>query len=144
MLTCQVSLPARVQPGEAVPLHFRLGNPSGERLWVLGWQSPLEGLRHPFVEITGPRGAVAYGGPMFKRGDPDAAAYHLIPPGEHLDAIVDLRLAYDFDASGRYRVRYVGGLLDVVAAPAVPPRDRAHWRPQLLHCQKTTLIVSIP
>jgi hypothetical protein len=141
VLDCHLAVPAVVVAGQAVPMTFELVNRSQQTLWLLDWNTPLEGLRAPFVHIAGPTGDVAYLGPQFKRGDPDAAQYRQIAPGARLQATVDLAQAYALAVPGRYRVTYDMALLDVVTPPSTPPRARSAWRSRLLQCNTPTFQV---
>jgi hypothetical protein len=133
-LTCTLALAPRSVVGQPVMLTFTLHNRGTQALAVLEWGTPLEGARSDAFEITGPRGRVAYTGPMLKRGDPGVAAYHRIEPGQTLTATLDLASVYDLSRPGSYRLRWQGHLHDVVALPAPLPRLRDSFSPHALTC----------
>ncbi len=49
---------------------------------------------------------VPYGGESVNLGAPTAADYHVLAPGEVVDATVNLSKAYNVSAPGSYRIRY--------------------------------------
>lgn len=144
MLECRLSLPKTVALGQPVPLDFALSNPGRKLLWVLAWNTPLEGLRNRFLRVTGPAGEIGYRGPMFKRGEPTAEHYRRVPAGGAIHGEIDLALAYAFDRPGRYTVEFTGGLHDVIVAPARPPRTLAQLRAQPLPCSAAEVEVLAP
>ena len=133
-LACELQIAKAQTIGQPVTLSFTLRNTGARAAWVLAWNTPLEGLRGRFLRVTGPKGELAYLGPQFKRAQPDGAQYHRVAAGQSLSASVDLGLAYALDAPGRYRLTYTGHLLDVVQAPAQPPRAMDDFQPQQLRC----------
>lgn len=139
MLECRTALPEQATAGEPVMLQFDLVNHGKHALWVLDWNTPIEGLRNRFLLVRGPGGEVPYRGPMFKRGQPGIDHYHEIAPGMSLHAEVDLSLAYRFAEPGRYHIRYIGNLLDVVAPPAKPPRLNDAWHAMALACPERAI-----
>src|SRR4051812_12353323 len=65
-LECGLRVPAQVRAGEAVPVHFRLTNRSGESLAVLTWRTPLEGTFGNDFRVTRDGEELPYQGPMVK------------------------------------------------------------------------------
>jgi hypothetical protein len=114
-LDCRLSTRVAAAPDQAVWLEFELTNRGSAPIWVLSWNTPIEGLRNRYLAVNGPAGEVPYRGPMFKRGRPTAEQYRRIEPGQSLRAEVDLRSAFDLSAPGQYELRYTGRILDVVA-----------------------------
>ncbi len=69
----------------------------GDEATELTW-SPFEVMRN------GAR--VPYSGKLVKRAAPTNADYRVLPPGEAVNAKVNISSAYDLSAPGTYRVRY--------------------------------------
>ncbi|WP_284100844.1 hypothetical protein [Parachitinimonas caeni] len=133
-LECKLTLPASGKAGSPVELGFELISHDKRTLWVLGWNTPLEGLRNVFLRVSRDGEEVPYVGPMFKRGNPAREAYRQIRPGGSLHASVELGLAYDLSKPGVYRVEWAGKLFDVIAAPKRPPRPLSQHQMQALEC----------
>jgi len=112
-----------------VQVGFTLENLSAEPLWVLVWNTPLEGLWGNAFRVSRDGTELRYRGPMVKRGDPGADDYRRIEPGKPLTAEVDLAKAYDLSAPGEYRVEFVGRLHDVARVGEPVPRKRDEHRP---------------
>lgn len=68
------------------------------------WQLPSNIAESKLFNISRDGVAVAYNGPMIKRGLPDAADFAILRAGETLRSVVDLSQAYDFSRSGQYVV----------------------------------------
>ncbi|QDQ28099.1 protease [Chitinimonas arctica] len=141
MLACQLLAPPPLPSGHAVMLGFRLRNTGKDTVWVLDWNTPLEGLRNRFLRIRGPAGELDYEGPMFKRGQPQLQQYRRIDAGQAIEAEIELTLAYDFSRPGKYRVEFTGHLHDMLKAPAQPPRGQAALVPQGLSCPAVEITV---
>ena len=143
-LECRLTAPARVRAGEPVVVHFALANRSGRALLVLTWRSPLEGLLGNDWRITreGAADEVAYAGPMVKRGAPEAEDYQALAAGGTAEADVELSLAYDLSAPGRYRVALRGGLMDVADEGQPVPRPFEAHRAMPLACGEVVVEVA--
>jgi hypothetical protein len=111
-LACSFKLASPAKLGGPVKLWVQLLNTGKQTLWVLPWNSPLEGLFNAYLQVLGPQGELPYQGPMIKRGAPSPADYLRVAPGHSLSATLDLKLAYDFQRSGAYEVRWESGLID--------------------------------
>lgn len=121
-LACTLSVAPRVRAGEPLMLRFQLTNRTGQPLYVLDWHSPLEGLLSRMLQVTRDGQDVPYRGPMVKRGDPGAEDYRAVAPGASVEESIDVGLAYETAAPGRYRIAFAGPLLDVVTDAAEVPR----------------------
>jgi peptidyl-Lys metalloendopeptidase len=130
-LRCELVTRGRYAPGDAVRLRFALVNDGATALHVLRWYTPLEGLLGDVLAVRrdgGPR--LVYLGPKMKRGDPSAAEYLRLEPGERTASELELAAAYDVAAPGAYVVRFDGALADVVGGEeAAVPRPRGRHRP---------------
>jgi hypothetical protein len=139
---CALSAPAQVAAGQPVEVLFRLSNPSARPLFVLKWQTPLEGLRGNLFTVTRDGAEVPYQGPMLKRGDPSAQDYAQLAPGASVEARVNLGLTYDVAQPGRYRVAFRPELLDVVTDSAQVPHTRARFQAMPVQCPAVELLVT--
>jgi hypothetical protein len=138
-----ISCRLEIQPPSR--LRFELANSSESALWVLKWNTPLEGWKGTVLKVTRDGKEVPYQGRMFKRGDPGRDDYVEIPAGGKVDATVDLAEVYDVSRPGTYKVEADGDLIDVTAettdgTDAIPrPRDRHQGLP--LRCKAVTFRV---
>lgn len=81
-------------------------NTSSHVVRVPGWQLPSEFLQSKLFEVTRDGQAVAYEGPMIKRGLPQAREFVILQPGQSLRASVDLSAFYDLSRTGEYTVTF--------------------------------------
>ena len=123
-LQCSLTAPASVAAGQPVPLRFTLANRGSAAVQVLNWGTPLEGWFAAYVEVSRDGVAVAYRGPLVKRGDPAADEYVRIAAHRSRRAEVDLAQPFDVSVPGVYRVQPRITLFDVAAAGARVPRPR--------------------
>jgi hypothetical protein len=111
---------------QQVSLEIELENTSNMDLYVLTWQTPLEGLYCDCLKVVREgRDRVEYDGPMVKRGKPTANDYLEIKAGQSVTHTFDLARAYDVHLPGQYEVE-----LDTVAH-CVLPQLRAGLAPSL-------------
>lgn len=121
-LSCDLEVPKTVRRGEKIELIFTLHHQGPRPLWVLPWQTPIEGLvSSPFLILRGKR-PVAFKGRAVKRGMPKLEEYREIPPLSSQRYTVDLASAYDFQGPGRYTVAFDSLLFDVADDKAALPR----------------------
>jgi len=105
-LRATLEAPASLASGEVVTVKFTLTNNTAERLYVLKWFTPLEGLAGKIFRVERDGEAIPYGGILAKRGAPLPDEYILIDPGTPVSAEVDLATAYDFSRAGDYTFRF--------------------------------------
>ncbi|PTT77483.1 hypothetical protein DBR42_25100 [Pelomonas sp. HMWF004] len=123
----------------AVMLHFTLRNTGTRTLHLLRWGSPFEGgWFGRFVRVSTPQGELAFQGAMRKRGDPSAADYLPLPPGQTLEATLALGDAYALPATGTLQLKAGWRWHDVMAGGS-PPRPRAAHQGQDQDCGEVTL-----
>jgi hypothetical protein len=137
-LQCRLEAAPRQRAGGPVMVRLVLRNASRRALSVLSWGTPLEGLlSDAFVIREAGAGAsdpaLAYAGPMIKRGDPERDEYVRIAPRGETSAEVDLALAYDLARPGRYTIAFRGRLADVTSSRDLP-RPRARLEPRDVAC----------
>ncbi|WP_228530687.1 MULTISPECIES: protease [Myxococcaceae] len=131
-LECTLSVAPRVKQGEPMTLRFRLTNRGRETLYVLDWHTPLEGLRSRMLEVKRNGAELPYQGPLVKRAAPTADDYRELAPGASVDGEVDVGLAYDTAAPGRYALGFPGPLMDVAHARSEVPRETP--QPMAVRC----------
>jgi hypothetical protein len=143
-LDCTMSVAPSQRAGQPVELRFRLSNPTAQPLFVLKWQTPLEGMFGKNLQVTRDGVEVPFQGPMKKRGDPQASDYVTVPPGEPAEATVDVSLAYEMRQPGRYRIAFRNELMDVTAAKEEVPRTLAQLRSLPVQCPAVETTVVAP
>jgi hypothetical protein len=141
-LACSLSVASRFKVGEPVMVRFQLTNSSAQPVYVLGWNTPFEGLRNSFLQVTRDGTDIPYQGPMLKRGEPTAEDYVSIAPGASADAQVEASLAYDFSQPGHYRIAFRDELLDVATNKPELPHTRERFQPRSVQCPavETTIV----
>ena len=133
------ALTCRLEAQAPSRLRFELTNRSASALWVLKWNTPLEGWKGTVLRVTRDGKELPYQGRMFKRGDPAREDYVEIPAGGKVDATVDLAEVYDVSRPGTYKIEADGELIDVTAETIPRPRDRHQGLP--LDCKSVTFQV---
>lgn len=83
---------------------IEITNTSDRTVRVPGWQLPGQYLQSDLFEISRDGQAVAYEGPMIKRGLPQAADFVVLRPGQTYRTSVDLSAFYDLSRTGQYTV----------------------------------------
>jgi peptidyl-Lys metalloendopeptidase len=140
-LECRLEAVHPLVAGGPVALRFRLVNRTDGPLWVLRWNTPVEGWRGTIFTVTFQGTDLPYQGPMVKRGDPGREEYVEITPQDSLNVSLDLAEAYDVKRPGKYQVKVTGSLLDVAKDAAAVPRPRDRQQPMALKCEPLTLDV---
>lgn len=133
-LDCELSVAPRLTVGEPVRLRFRLVNRSARPVYVLEQRTPLEGHLGKFMRVTRDGVELPYEGIMVKRGPPEADDYVAIAPGGSAEAEVEISGAYNFRQPGRYRIEFLGELLDVAEAPSDVPRSLERYQSVQVSC----------
>ena len=123
ILRYRLEAEATYPAGGPASLVFTLENQSGQPVRVLAWYTPLEGLKGRVLKVTRDGKELLYRGRMVKRAVPRAEDYLLLGPGASTSATFDLAAAYDLSAPGRYRVEFVGRVLDVAPGGEAVPRS---------------------
>ena len=136
-------LECRIEPvaGSPTSLRFSLTNRTAAPLWVLRWNTPLEGWKGTVLTVSAKGTEIPYQGPMLKRGDPGREDYVEIPAGESASASVDLAEVYEVGQPGKYEVKVTGSLHDVAKDGASVPRPRDGHERMELRCEGITLEV---
>ena len=114
-LSATLKAPSSLPNGEAVRVTFTLTNHAPERLYVLTWYTPLEGIFGEIFRVEHDGQSIAYEGPLVMRGDPLPEHYVLLEPGASVSAEVDLATAYDFSQVGEYTIEFLSPRISHVA-----------------------------
>ena len=86
-LEALLALSPTLVSGEPVNLTFTLTNISPDRLFVLAWYTPLEGLAGEIFRVERDGRTVPYTGILAYRGDPSQSSYIELDPGESATAL---------------------------------------------------------
>lgn len=126
-IECALRVEEPLRAGGPVVLRFALSRSAGsdeKPVYALRWYTPLEGVRGNFLKVERDGAALAYQGPLVKRGDPSLEDYVEVYPGKPVEGTVDLGPAYDFSRPGSYSIEFKTGLADLVDEPTLLPRSR--------------------
>ncbi|HEX4966059.1 MAG TPA: M35 family metallo-endopeptidase [Thermoanaerobaculia bacterium] len=91
-------------------------NDSAEDVYLLRWQTALQGIEGNLFEVRVDGQPVPYTGRLYKRGTPQASDYIRIPAGGSRSADVELTQVYDFSRTGEYTLRYKVAVQDALRA----------------------------
>lgn len=139
-ITCKMSVPAKVRAGSPVSLTFELGNKGKKALYVLNWNTPLEGFFGRYLIVTGPQGEVEYGGAMVKRALPRREEYVILQPGGKVAKTVNLATVYEMKAAGSYRIEFVGPISDATTGKI--PRAFEQQTAPTIDCAPVTVEIT--
>lgn len=92
--------------GAPVLVHVTIANPGRQRVMLLRWRTPLDGVTAPLFAVTRDGADVPYAGRMAKRPEPTDADYVTLEPGASVTTDVDLAKLYALETPGRYTVAY--------------------------------------
>lgn len=87
-------------------LVFSMANESAATVHVLRWQTPFDGITTDLFRVERDGVEVAYTGPLYKRGVPQAKDYLELAPGASRTIEVDLSAYYDMKLGGQYSIVY--------------------------------------
>lgn len=108
-----VAQSAKSTPTESV--RWQITNTSNEAVYVLKWETPLDGLSRSIFEVSQNGKAVRYMDQVVHWGEPQANDFVKIAPGQTLGADVNLAASYEMTQAGSYNVRFDGQLSYVMA-----------------------------
>ena len=98
-----------------VVITFTIINKTEQDIYVLKWNTPLEGLRSDCLEVTVNGHRVKYDSMLAKRRKPRKEDYVLIEAGKSISTKVNLDEAYDVSEQGEYVVTFDESKLVIVA-----------------------------
>jgi peptidyl-Lys metalloendopeptidase len=103
-------------------------NDSARDLYVLRWQTPVNGIEGNLFDVRLEGQTVAYTGRLYKRTTPKAEDYVRIPAGGEIGAEVDLSAYYDMSRTGEYTVRYRSVVQDALSGVGTRISDASGLR----------------
>ena len=89
-----------VGAADDVMLRVTYHNGTAEDLYLLSWQTALNGVEGNLFDVRRDGKPVEYTGRLYKRGFPRAEDYVRIPAGGSLSADVELSSVYDMSRTG--------------------------------------------
>jgi peptidyl-Lys metalloendopeptidase len=100
--------------GAADDAAFRITyrNDSAEDLYLVRWQTALQGVEQNVFDVRVDGQPVAYTGRLVKRATPKAEDFIRIPAGGSVSADVELSSVYDLSRTGEYSIRYQAAFQD--------------------------------
>jgi peptidyl-Lys metalloendopeptidase len=141
-LECALSVPPKARVGAPVEVLFKLTNRSDTPVYVLKWQTPLEGILGTVFQVTRDGQEVPYQGPMVKRAPPTADSYATLAPGETAQNTVEVTQAWDFKKPGTYRITFRDTLMDVATRKEDAPRASGESQPTPVACAPVDVTVT--
>jgi peptidyl-Lys metalloendopeptidase len=90
---------------EEKSLIFGLVNNTGSPIYILKWNTPLEGLKSDCLEVEKNGKTLPYKGSKVTRGTPSPLDFISLAPGGSITQPIDLDEGYDLSRSGKYLVR---------------------------------------
>lgn len=141
-ITCTLSASQPAVAGGAVKVTFALQNRSDEGVYLLVWNTPLEGASGPNLLIQRQGITHSYRGPLQKRGDPGTEEYILLAPDKSASTTVDLASDYGISEAGRYHVGFQGSILDWTWQDDAVPRPRSEHRSLTISCDPIVITVN--
>lgn len=124
-----------------IVVNFTLQNTSNEKLWILTWYTPLEGLKGKIFQVTCEGKEIPYEGPMVKRGQPSKADYMYIEPGESVSKEFDLSRAYQVPESRACVIAFKGRIYDYTTSSNTLPKRAEEQQMVNIHGNSITIRV---
>jgi peptidyl-Lys metalloendopeptidase len=94
-------------------LKFTLTNNSNEKVSVLKFKTPLEGIKDDMFWVKRQEEVAVYLGKMVKRSAPKPNDYLMLDPNESVSTDLDISEVYDVSKAGNYSVEFDSRVLDV-------------------------------
>ncbi|MBN8471872.1 protease [Corallococcus exiguus] len=141
-LECALSVHPKAKVGESIEVLFKLTNRSESPVWVLKWQTPLEGILGTVFQVTRDGEEMPYQGPMVKRAAPGADSYAAIAPGATVENTVEVTQAWDFKKPGTYRITFRDALMDVATRKEDVPRAGGEYQSTPVTCAPVDVTVA--
>ena len=107
----------KATPSESV--RWQITNQSSESVYVLRWETPLDGLSRSVFDVSFNGQPVRYMDKVVHWGHPEAKDFVKIAPGQTLSADVNLAASYEMVQGGNYTVSFEGQLSFMVAEDSV-------------------------
>ena len=94
------------QSTSAVDCSFHFTNVADKDYYLLKRDTPLEGLRSPFVAVSRDGVPLQYEGCILYRAPPQKAEFILLKAGESVTATAQINNIFTFSSDGVYNIRY--------------------------------------
>ena len=104
---------SKASPGESVL--WQITNQSNESVYVLRWETPLDGMSREMFSVSYKGQPVRYMDKIVHWGHPEASDFVKIAPGQTLSAEVNLAASYEMVNAGNYSVSFDGQLSYMMA-----------------------------
>lgn len=91
---------------EEAALVFEITNLTDKTLHILKWNTPLEGLMSPCLDVKQGNKKIEYDGVMIKRGAPQAEDFYTLKPHESVSNKVDITKAYGISKPGEVKINF--------------------------------------
>lgn len=101
---------------EDVVVRLTYSNDSATDLYLVRWQTPLQGVESDLFDVRVDGRPVAYTGRLYKRARPTVEDYLRVPAGGSLSVDVDLSKVYDLSRTGEAAIGYRVLLQDALRA----------------------------
>ncbi len=98
--------PDHYKNNEEANLVFEITNLTGKTLHILKWNTPLEGLISPCLDVKQGNKKIEYDGIMLKRGAPQAQDFYTLKPHQSVSNKVDITKAYGINKPGEVKVDF--------------------------------------
>jgi len=105
-----------VGASQDVMVRITYSNDSATDLYLVRWQTPLQGVEGDLFDVRLDGHPVAYTGRLYKRARPAVADYLRVPAGGSLSADIDLSKVYDLSHTGEASIGYRVLLQDALRA----------------------------
>ena len=105
---------SKSSPGESIT--WQITNQSSESVYVLRWETPLDGLSRSLFDVSYKGQPVRYMDKLVHWGHPESKDFVKIAPGQTLSAEVNLAASYEMINAGDYTISFDGQLSYMVAA----------------------------
>jgi peptidyl-Lys metalloendopeptidase len=105
-----------VGASEDVVVRLTYSNDSATDLYLVRWQTALQGVEGDLFDVRLDGRPVAYTGRLYKRARPTVADYLRVPAGGSLSVDVDLSKVYDLSRTGEASIGYRVLLQDALRA----------------------------
>jgi peptidyl-Lys metalloendopeptidase len=128
-LTFSLNTPDLHISGKPLPVDFSLENHTSEDLWILKWNTPLEGIKGKIFDVVCDDKVIQYEGRMYKRAEPLKEDYVCIKSGDSITATVDLASAYNIPACKKCKVVFKSMILDCTNLEQEVPRPSEKHQP---------------
>lgn len=99
---------SKASPGESVL--WQITNQSSESVYVLRWETPLDGMSRSMFDVSYKGQPVRYMDKVVHWGHPEAKDFVKIAPGQTLSAEINLAASYEMINAGDYTVNFDGEL----------------------------------